>query len=260
MSLNGAQPWFSTCVLSLMLMSITMVLAMRLPIVENWLSVWIKRIESINGLVSVVWHWVSHTGCGTKFLSHWWLLSWLLRSTWWFRATSGLDWLGNVGQRTARYCSKYRWMGFYLLLVLFVASLWAAVKYKTVQIVAPSDVGRICLSLFTRQYCLNERIGESLLLPNGGICFGWFIAAIYSLLGLVGRRNRHQQLLSLRLKYFPQAEVMELVLKPDASWQGHRPGSLLTCASVMKTRIRLPLFLAVKIQWVTFFDQRKAFY
>lgn len=49
------------------------------------------------------------------------------------------------------------------------------------------------------------------------------IAALYSLFGFVGRYNKHSAVVT-STRYFPQAEIMELVIQPGAIWCGHKAG------------------------------------
>ncbi|CAH7342256.1 Ferric reductase [Vibrio chagasii] len=213
-------------ILSLMLMSITMVLAMRLPIVENWLKGMDKAYRvhkwlGIGGVALGVTHWlwyqipkslvtfgilakpVRHDGSGPQAV----LTGWEM----WVNE------LRDIAQSIGEW-------GFYLLLVLFVASLWAAVKYKPFKLshrlmsVAYLFIAFHSVILLKRAYW-----GEPIYYLTVAFALVGSIAAIYSLLGLVGRRNRHSATIA-STRYFPQAEVMDLVLKPDASWQGHKAG------------------------------------
>ncbi|MCG9694709.1 ferric reductase-like transmembrane domain-containing protein [Vibrio sp. Isolate22] len=213
-------------ILSLMLMSITMILAMRLPMVENWLKGMDKAYRvhkwlGIGGVALGVTHWlwyqipkslvmsgvldkpVRHDGSGPQVV----LTSWEL----WVNELRGVA--QGIGE----------W-GFYLLLVLLVASLWAAVKYKPFKLshrlmsVAYLFIAFHSVILLKRAYW-----GAPIYYLTVAFALAGSIAAIYSLLGLVGRRNRHSATIA-STRYFPQAQVMELVLKPDASWQGHKAG------------------------------------
>ncbi|CAH6910108.1 Ferric reductase [Vibrio chagasii] len=213
-------------ILSLMLMSITMVLAMRLPMVENWLKGMDKAYRvhkwlGIGGVALGVTHWlwyqipkslvtfgilakpVRHDGSGPQAV----LTGWEI----WVNE------LRDIAQSIGEW-------GFYLLLVLLVASLWAAVKYKPFKLshrlmsVAYLFIAFHSVILLKRAYR-----GEPIYYLTVAFALVGSIAAIYSLLGLIGRRNRHSATIA-STRYFPQAEVMELVLKPDASWQGHKAG------------------------------------
>ncbi|CAH6844295.1 Ferric reductase [Vibrio chagasii] len=213
-------------ILSLMLMSITMVLAMRLPMVENWLKGMDKAYRvhkwlGIGGVALGVTHWlwyqipkslvtfgilakpVRHDGSGPQAV----LTGWEI----WVNE------LRDIAQSIGEW-------GFYLLLVLLVASLWAAVKYKPFKLshrlmsVAYLFIAFHSVILLKRAYW-----GEPIYYLTVAFALVGSITAIYSLLGLIGRRNRHSATIA-STRYFPQAEVMELVLKPDASWQGHKAG------------------------------------
>ncbi|WP_210459305.1 ferredoxin reductase family protein [Vibrio crassostreae] len=213
-------------ILSLMLMSITMILATRLPMVENWLKGMDKAYRvhkwlGIGGVAMGVTHWlwyqipkslvmsgvldkpVRHNGSGPQAV----LTGWEL----WVNE------LRDIAQSIGEW-------GFYLLLVLLVVSLWAAVKYKPFKLshrlmsVAYLFIAFHSVILLKRAYW-----GEPIYYLTVAFALVGSIAAIYSLLGLVGRRNRHSATIA-STRYFPQAEVMELVLKPEASWQGHKAG------------------------------------
>ncbi|TCN78281.1 putative ferric reductase [Vibrio crassostreae] len=213
-------------ILSLMLMSITMILATRLPMVENWLKGMDKAYRvhkwlGIGGVAMGVTHWlwyqipkslvmsgvldkpVRHNGSGPQAV----LTGWEL----WVNE------LRDIAQSIGEW-------GFYLLLVLLVVSLWAAVKYKPFKLshrlmsVAYLFIAFHSVILLKRAYW-----GEPIYYLTVAFALVGSIAAIYSLLGLVGRRNRHSATIA-STRYFPQAEVMELVLKPETSWQGHKAG------------------------------------
>ncbi|MFS1490157.1 ferric reductase-like transmembrane domain-containing protein [Vibrio splendidus] len=213
-------------ILSLMLMPITMILAMRLPMVENWLNGMDKAYRvhkwlGIGGVALGVTHWlwyqipkwlvtsgvlakpVRHDGSGpARTLSGW--------EAW----VNGLHGFAeNIGE----------W-GFYLLLVLLVASLWAAVKYKPFKLSHRlMSVAYLLIAFHSVLLLKHAYWGQPIYYLTVAFALVGSIAAIYSLLGFVGRRNRHSTSV-VSTRYFPKAEVMELVLKPDTSWRGHKAG------------------------------------
>ncbi|CAH1578131.1 ferredoxin reductase family protein [Vibrio rotiferianus] len=213
-------------ILSLMLMSITMVLAMRLPVVESWLSGMDKAYRvhkwlGISGVALGVAHWLWYQ------VPKWLVMSGVLARP---VKHSGAGPAGNLSGIEA-WISGLRdfaqGMGewaFYLLLVLLVVSLWSAVKYKPFKLshrlmsVAYLFIAIHSVLLLKRAYW-----GEPIYYVTIAFALIGSIAAVYSLSGFVGRRNKHSAEVSAT-RYFPQSEVMELVLKPNASWQGHKAG------------------------------------
>jgi predicted ferric reductase len=214
-------------VVSLALMSIAMVLALRLPVVEQWVNGMDKAYRvhkwlGISGVSLGVVHWllyqvpkwlvesgvlekpVKNTGAGPSghSLSGWeqWIVD-----------------LRDVG------LSLGEW-GFYLLLVLFVISLWTVMKYKPFK-VSHRLMSAIFLMIAVHSVLLIKRAywGDPIYYVSMTFALLGSAAAIYSLLGRVGRANRH----SMRVKstrFLPQARVLELVVTPSDTWKGHTAG------------------------------------
>ncbi len=213
-------------ILSLMLMSITMLLAMRLPVIENWLNGMDKAYRvhkwlGIGGVALGVTHWLWYQ-----------IPKWLVMSGVLARPVHH-DGSGPAGNLSgwALWVSELRefaqgigeW-GFYLLLVLLAVSLWAAVKYKPFKLSHRlMSVAYLLIAVHSVFLLKHAYWGEPIYYLTLAFAFVGSIAALYSLFGFVGRGNRYSAVVATT-RYFPQAEIMELVLKPDAAWQGHIAG------------------------------------
>ncbi|ANQ19847.1 ferric reductase-like transmembrane domain-containing protein [Vibrio natriegens] len=214
-------------VVSLALMSIAMVLALRLPVIEQWVNGMDKAYRvhkwlGISGVSLGIVHWLlyqvpkwlvqsgmlekplKHTGEGPSGNNLTALESWIVD-------------LRDVG------LSLGEW-GFYLLVVLFVISLWTVVKYKPFK-VSHRMMAAVYLMIAVHSVLLIKRAywGEPIFYISIAFALIGCAAAIYSLSGLVGRVNRHNMKVK-STRFFPQARVMELVLTPTDSWQGHKAG------------------------------------
>ncbi|EPV1124837.1 ferredoxin reductase family protein [Vibrio harveyi] len=213
-------------ILSLMLMSVTMVLAMRLPVVENWLHGMDKAYRvhkwlGISGVALGIVHWLWYQ------VPKWLVMSGVLARP---VKHSGVGPAGNLSGIEAwvsglrEFGQSLGEWGFYLLLVLLVVSLWSAIKYKPFKL-SHRLMSAAYLLIAIHSVLLLKRAywGEPVYYVTVAFAVVGSIAALYSLFGLVGRRNKHSAMVA-STRYFPQAEVMELVLKSDASWQGHNVG------------------------------------
>ncbi|NLS13832.1 ferric reductase [Vibrio sp. SM6] len=213
-------------ILSLMLMSITMVLAMRLPLVENWLHGMDKAYRvhkwlGIGGVALGMAHWLWYQ------IPKWLVVSGLLARP---VKQFGTGPNGNLSSIEAGIIELQDMaqgmgeLGFYLMLVLLVISLWSAVKYKPFKLshrlmsVAYLMIAVHSVLLIKRAYW-----GEPVYYLTIAFAFIGSIAALYSLFGFVGRDKKHSAVVT-STRYFPQAEIMELVIKPDAAWRGHKAG------------------------------------
>ncbi|MBR9872845.1 ferric reductase-like transmembrane domain-containing protein [Vibrio sp. J1-1] len=214
-------------VVALALMSIAMVLALRLPVIEKWVKGMDKAYRvhkwlGISGVSLGIVHWLlyqvpnwlvefevlekplKHSGEGPSGYNLTTLETWIVD-------------LRDVG------LSLGEW-GFYLLVVLFGMSLWTVVKYKPFK-VSHRMMAAVYLMIAVHSVLLIKRAywGEPIFYVSIAFAFIGSAAAIYSLSGLVGRTNRHNMKVKLT-RFFPQARVMELVLTPTDSWQGHKAG------------------------------------
>ena len=219
-------------VLSLALMSIAMVLALRLPVIEQWVHGMDKayRVHKWLGIAGVslgVIHWLMYK-----------VPKWLVAAVWLEKPVkhTGAGPSGNNFVGFELWVKELRdigldlgeW-GFYFLLVLLAVSLWTVVKYK------PFKLSHRLMAVVY----LMVAVHSVLLIKHaywGGpihfIAFGFALmgsaAAVYSLFGFVGRANRYPAKV-VSTRYFPQARVMELVLAPGINdqgkpWQGHKAG------------------------------------
>ncbi len=214
-------------VIALGLMSIAMVLALRLPVVERWANGMDKAYRvhkwlGISGVSLAIVHWLWYQV--PKWLVESGILAEPLKHSGEGPAGHNLTGLEQsiVGLRDVGL-SLGEW-GFYLLLVLFVISLWGVVKYKPFK-VSHRLMAAVYLMIAIHSVLLIKRAywGDPIHYVSIAFALIGSAAAIYSLSGLVGRMNRH----SMKVKstrFFPQARVMELVVTPTDSWQGHKAG------------------------------------
>ncbi|WP_182032984.1 ferredoxin reductase family protein [Vibrio diabolicus] len=219
-------------VLSLALMSIAMVLALRLPVIEQWVHGMDKayRVHKWLGIAGVslgVIHWLMYK-----------VPKWLVAAGWLEKPVkhTGAGPSGNNFVGFELWVKELRdigldlgeW-GFYLLLVLLAVSLWAVVKYKPFKL-SHRLMAVVYLMVAVHSVLLIKHAywGD----PIHFIAFGFALmgsaAAVYSLFGFVGRANRYPAKV-VSTRYFPQARVMELVLAPGINdqgkpWQEHKAG------------------------------------
>ncbi|EPN4955174.1 ferredoxin reductase family protein [Vibrio diabolicus] len=219
-------------VLSLALMSIAMVLALRLPVIEQWVHGMDKayRVHKWLGIAGVslgVIHWLMYK-----------VPKWLVAAVWLEKPVkhTGEGPSGNNFVGFELWVKELRdigldlgeW-GFYLLLVLLAVSLWTVVKYKPFKLSHRlMAVVYLMVALHSVLLIKHAYWGD----PIHFIAFGFALmgsaAAVYSLFGFVGRANRYPAKV-VSTRYFPQARVMELVLAPGINdqgkpWQGHKAG------------------------------------
>ncbi|MDS1908780.1 ferredoxin reductase family protein [Vibrio parahaemolyticus] len=219
-------------VLSLALMSIAMVLALRLPVIEQWVHGMDKayRVHKWLGIAGVslgVVHWLTYKV--PKWLVSAGVLEKPIKHT--GGGPSGNNFVGlelwvkelrDVGLGLGEW-------GFYLLLALLVVSLWTVVKYKPFKL-SHRLMAAVYLMIAVHSVLLIKHAywGEPIHFAALGFALMGSAAAVYSLLGFVGRANRHPAKV-VSTRNFPQARVMELVLAPSNNgqgkpWQGHKAG------------------------------------
>ncbi|MCD9515568.1 ferric reductase-like transmembrane domain-containing protein [Photobacterium carnosum] len=213
-------------ILSLILMSITMILAMRLSVIENWLSGMDKayRIHKWLGISSIalgISHWLWYQ------IPKWLVMSGILtrpaRQHHSKPVAAEFSWNAWVNNLHGFAENLGEW-GFYLLLALLMISLWATVKYKPFKLSHRlMSVAYLLIVVHSVLLLKHAYWGEPIYYHTLGFAFIGSIAAMYSLLGFVGRSNRHAAAV-VSTRYFPQAETMELILKPNSAWQGHTAG------------------------------------
>ena len=213
-------------ILSLMMMSMAMVLAMRLPVVENWLHgmdkayrihKWLGIAGASLGVVHWLWYkvpkWLVEVGVLEKPAKH--------------QNALGINNFSNIEawfHSLKELGKSFGEIGFYLLLILVAISLWGVVKYKPFRL-SHRLMSVVYLLIAVHSVLLIKRAywGEPVFYLTVAFVIVGSIAALYSLFGFVGRRNQHLATVTAT-HYYPQAGVMELVLKPDVSWQGHNAG------------------------------------
>ncbi len=212
--------------ISFALMSLAMLLALRISVVERWthgldksyrLHKWLGIAGVATGIVHWLWFQVPkwlvmagmiskplrHTGSGSKGnLEGWGLWSHELRDI----ALALGEW------------------GFYLLLILSVVSLWGIVKYKPFKwshrlMAVVYLMIAIHAVLLVKQQYIGQMI-QYVTLVFAVIGSG---AALYSLFGLVGASNRYQALVQSR-QFLPRTRILDLTLMPEQRWPSHKPG------------------------------------
>ncbi|WP_429179405.1 ferredoxin reductase family protein [Aeromonas salmonicida] len=224
---NGIWPWrhemlLLTGLLGLGYMALTLLLALRLPRLE----VWCGGLDRMLRL-----HRHSAMAATLALTSHWLLVEapkWAVTAGWLTRpARRGAG--GGAGAGAGNGLSLHalgntlgEW-GFYLLITLVVVSLLSLVSYGRFRVIhrlAPL----IYLAGWVHGLCLLPQVG--LLTPVGlGISLlggAGAVAAVYSLLGLTGQRDRHQgRIVALRTL---ADSTREFTLQLATPLSHYRPG------------------------------------
>lgn len=212
---------------ALVLMSVAMVLALRLPAIERWTRGLDKAYRlhkwlGISGVSLAVLHWALYQ-----------IPTWLIESGFLEKPVkfTGAGPAGHNLQGWEAWIADLRdvamnfgeW-GFYLLLVLVGISLWTVVKYRPFKL-SHRLMAVAYLMLVVHSVLMIKRAywGEPIYVVVWAFALLGSAAAVYSLLGFVGRANRHPMRVK-STRFFSQAGVMELVLTPTESWQGHKAG------------------------------------
>lgn len=224
---NGVWPWrhemlLLTGLLGLGYMALTLLLALRLPRLE----VWCGGLDRMLRL-----HRHSAMAATLALTSHWLLVEapkWAVTAGWLTRpARRGAG--GGAGAGAGNGLSLHalgntlgEW-SFYLLIVLVVVSLLSLVSYGRFRVIhrlAPL----IYLAGWVHGLCLLPQVG--LLTPVGlGISLlggAGAVAAVYSLLGLTGQRDRHQgRIVAVRTL---ADSTREFTLQLETPLSHYRPG------------------------------------
>ncbi|MDD1782614.1 ferric reductase-like transmembrane domain-containing protein [Enterovibrio sp. ZSDZ35] len=212
-------------IISILLMSLTMILALRLPMIEQWTQGLDKSYRLHK------WLGIGAAGFG---IAHWlWyqVPKWMVMAAWLTRPSkpSGAssvepsqwqEWLLQLREPAMEIGEK----GFYLLLILVVVSLWAALKYKPFKLSHKLMAFAYLLIAFHSALLLKASYWANPIsyITLAAITLG-SIAALYSLFGFVGRRQRAAATVTSTC-YFPASRTLLLSLKPDEKWAGHQAG------------------------------------
>ena len=224
---NGVWPWrhemlLLTGLLGLGYMALTLLLALRLPRLE----VWCGGLDRMLRL-----HRHSAMAATLALTSHWLLVEapkWAVTAGWLTRpARRGAG--GGAGAGAGNGLSLHalgntlgEW-SFYLLIALVVVSLLSLVSYGRFRVIhrlAPliylaGWVHGLCL---LPQVCLLTPVGLGISLLGGAGA----VAAVYSLLGLTGQRDRHQgRIVALRTL---ADSTREFTLQLETPLSHYRPG------------------------------------
>lgn len=224
---NGVWPWrhemlLLTGLLGLGYMALTLLLALRLPRLE----VWCGGLDRMLRL-----HRHSAMAATLALTSHWLLVEapkWAVTAGWLTRpARRGAG--GGEGAGAGNGLSLHalgntlgEW-SFYLLIALVVVSLLSLVSYGRFRVIhrlAPL----IYLAGWVHGLCLLPQVG--LLTPVGLVISllggAGAVAAVYSLLGLTGQRDRHQgRIVALRTL---ADSTREFTLQLETPLSHYRPG------------------------------------
>ncbi|OXX67228.1 ferric reductase [Vibrio sp. V19_P1S1T109] len=213
-------------ILAIVAMSLAMVLALRLPLVEQWtqgidkgyrIHKWLGISATLLGL----FHWLCYQ------IPKWMIALELLTKP---NRLNGSGPQGNLSG-FALWVKEMRPMGlaigewgFYSLLLLVGVSLWLTIKYKPF---------RLSHRLMAVVYLLLA--GHSVLLLKKAYWdwpIYWLVlmfialgsaAAIYSLFGFVGRNARYSAKISA-CHYCAASQTLDLRIKMEKSWPGHKTG------------------------------------
>ncbi|WP_026960202.1 ferredoxin reductase family protein [Aliagarivorans taiwanensis] len=211
-------------IISIVLMSQCMLLALRLPLVERFThgldkSYRIHKWLGIAAVVSGALHWL--LAIVPKKLVQ---AGFIDRPV---RAGSGganLDgtvaWLRSY-KGEAEFIGEW---GFYLMALLLVVSLVAIVRYKPFRI--SHRLMALCyIVLGVHSLVLIKPAYWGLpisILTSGFIVLG-LAAALYSLFGRVGASKVHRGIIA-KVRYFPGMASTEVVIDMPPSWPGFKPG------------------------------------
>ncbi len=217
-------------IIAIMLMSVTMVLALRLPVIENltagmdksyrlhkWLGISAVMLAVVHWILSQLPKWMAelgtlqHAGHGRRM---------------WAQSAPPGSFSAWINSMRGLATDLGEW-GFYLLVALLIISLWTLIRYKPFRLshrmmAAAYLMVAIHSALLLKRTYWGEPIYYLTLLF---IAVG-SLAALYSLLGLVGRRQRHQATIA-KFRYLPQAKITDLHLNCTSHWPGHQAGQFV---------------------------------
>ncbi|WP_432459989.1 ferredoxin reductase family protein [Agarivorans sp. QJM3NY_25] len=208
--------------LALALMTLTMILALRLAFVERLTqgldkSYRLHKWLGIAALVTGICHWL--LSIIPRYLVSWEILSRPSRS----HGPRNPDSFYAVIQPLRHTAEDIGEWAFYAFVILAAIALISAIRYN-----------KFKLSHRLMSLCYLAIAMHSLILikhsywpyPITYICIGLAVlgslAALWSLLGLIGKSRQHQARIS-DLKFSPDNQVLELQLAAP-TWQGHQSG------------------------------------
>lgn len=213
-------------ILALMLMSLAMLLALRLPLIEQWTQgidkgYRIHKWLGISALLLGSFHWLAY------HLPKWLISLELLTKP---ARLNGSGPHGNLSglalwlKEAKPLAMEIGEWGFYALIGLLAISLWSAIKYKPFRFthrmmaVVYLAVAFHAIVLLKKAYWGEPIYWLTLLFILVG---SW--AALYSLLGLVGRQSRYPAHVEV-IHYCSQSKTLDLTIQLDKPWQGHKAG------------------------------------
>ena len=211
---------------ALMLMSLAMLLALRLPLIEQWTQgidkgYRIHKWLGISALLLGIFHWLAY------HLPKWLISLELLTKP---ARLNGSGPHGNLSglalwlKEAKPLAMEIGEWGFYALIGLLAISLWSAIKYKPFRFthrmmaVVYLAVAFHAIVLLKKTYWGEPIYWLTLLFTLVG---SW--AALYSLLGLVGRQSRYPAHVEA-FHYCSQSKTLDLTIQLDKPWQGHKAG------------------------------------
>ncbi|QXC56095.1 ferric reductase-like transmembrane domain-containing protein [Vibrio mimicus] len=213
-------------ILALMLMSLVMLLALRLPLIEQWTQgidkgYRIHKWLGISALLLGIFHWLAY------HVPKWLISLELLTKP---ARLNGSGPHGNLSglalwlKEAKPLAMEIGEWGFYALIGLLAISLWSAIKYKPFRFthrmmaVVYLAVAFHAIVLLKKAYWGELIYWLTLLFILVG---SW--AALYSLLGLVGRQSRYPAHVEA-FHYCSQSKTLDLTIQLDKPWQGHKAG------------------------------------
>ncbi|ERM53979.1 ferric reductase [Vibrio mimicus CAIM 1883] len=213
-------------ILALMLMSLAMLLALRLPLIEQWTQgidkgYRIHKWLGISALLLGIFHWLAY------HVPKWLISLELLTKP---ARLNGSGPHGNLSglalwlKEAKPLAMEIGEWGFYALIGLLAISLWSAIKYKPFRFthrmmaVVYLAVAFHAIALLKKAYWGEPIYWLTLLFTLVG---SW--AALYSLLGLVGRQSRYPAHVEA-FHYCSQSKTLDLTIQLDKPWQGHKAG------------------------------------
>lgn len=213
-------------ILALMLMSLAMLLALRLPLIEQWTQgidkgYRIHKWLGISALLLGIFHWLAY------HLPKWLISLELLTKPARLNGSgpnSNLSGLALWLKEAKPLAMEIGEWGFYALIVLLVVSLWSAIKYKPFRLTHRlMAVVYLLIALHSVILLKKAYWGEPIYwLTMLFIVVGSW-AACYSLLGLVGRQSRYPAHVKA-FHYCPNSQTLDLTIQLDKPWLGHKAG------------------------------------
>lgn len=216
-------------ILAIMLMSLAMLLALRLPLIEQWTQGIDKgyRMHKWLGITSLllgIFHWMAYQ-----------LPKWLVALEWISQperrnsmgSQASLEGFSLWLNQARPWAMESGEWGLYALLGLMVISLWSAIKYKWFRITHRMMAAIYLLIAFHSLILLKKAYwGTPIYWLTLLVIWVGIWAALYSLFGFVGRQSRYLAHIQT-FDYSSKSKTLDLTIGLDKPWQGHKVGQFV---------------------------------